>query len=280
MRRASLVAIALLSGCYHVGVEPVDGLQELAVPMFDNRTLRRDVEVALTRHVRRELLETTPLHLAREGAATRTLRGAVVEVEEQPLIVGASQEVLHGAVSVTASFGVFDQDGARVVGADADGDGRPEADHLRVGYAEFARARGETREGAVDEALRDIAEMVVQELTARADDRFEPNDAPDEATPLRAGRQHALVQRDADLFRVVIPPGLEARVTLFAPEGPLRVDAVGLDGAPLADARPSADGREVAVTAGAEERTIIIQVTGDDAGTAYQLRARLVPGGP
>ena len=65
--RVALGVCLLGCGCYSVGVRPVAGLEELAVPLFENQTLRRGVEHDLTRAVRREVLETTPLPLAREA---------------------------------------------------------------------------------------------------------------------------------------------------------------------------------------------------------------------
>jgi hypothetical protein len=280
LRRAlTLVAITgCLSGCYNVGVEPVAGAGTIAVPVFINKTLRREYEHALTRHVRREVLETTPLHLASESSADLVLRGTVREVEEQVLIGDPREVVIHGAVTVTAVFSVFDQAGVRVVGEDADADGSPEGDFQRIGYAEYTTPRGESRDTAADEALRDIAEMIVQELTAREDDRFEPNDSAAEATVLAPGRQLALMQRNADWFRVSVPPGLTLQVTLFAPEGPFALELRDQGGDPLEDATLADDGRTARVTAGPEPRPLFVRVTGDDAGRAYQLLVRFTPG--
>ncbi|MCW8139946.1 MAG: hypothetical protein KIT58_13695 [Planctomycetota bacterium] len=270
-------ALATLSGCYSLGLEPVEGARTVAVPVFQNRTLRREVEHALTRHVRREVLETTPLHLAAEDAADLVIRGSVQEVREQVLIAGPAQEVVHAAVTVAVRFAVFTRDGRMVVGDDVDGDGRPDGELVREGYAEFTAARGETRETATDEALRDIAEMVVQELTARRDDRHEPNDDPREAVTITPGRQVALRQWNADWFRVVVPPGLGLSVTLLAPEGPFTLTLRSASAAPLPDAVMATDGRAGRVPPGPAERTVLVGVTGDDRGRPYQLLVRLSP---
>jgi hypothetical protein len=274
----ALIAALCLSGCYNLGVEPVEGAATLAVPIFANRTLRREYEHALTRNVRREVLETTPLHLASEATADLVLRGNVQEVQEGVLIPGPNDEVLRGSVTVTATFSVFDQAGARVVGEDADADGSPESDYTRLGYAEYSSANGESRDTAAEEALRDIAEMIVQELTARRDDRFEPNDEAAQATTLAPGRQLALIQRDPDWFRLAVPPGLTLHVTLFAPEGAFAVELRGRGGELLPDAVLADDGRTARVTAGAEPRPVLVRVIGDDSGRRYQLLVRLAPG--
>jgi hypothetical protein len=269
-RVACLMGLALV-GCYHVGVKPIDGGDTVAVPMFQNRTLRRELEHALTRHVRREVLETTPLHLAAEEDAALVVRGAVHDVRETALIVGPALEAQHAAVSVTVRFAVFDRGGTMVSGED------PDAEHSRVGYAEFTASRGETREAALDEALRDIAEMVVHELTAREDDRHEPNDVAEQAVTVAPGRQIALRQRDADWFEVEVPAGLGLTVTLLAPEGPFGLELRSAKGAPLDDATLAADRRDARLAPGPASRSVLIVVTGDDAGRTYQLLLRLSP---
>lgn len=276
-RALVLVAVSCASGCYNVGVDPVAGAGTIAVPTFVNKTLRREYEHALTRHVRREVLETTPLHLASEASADLVLRGTVREVEEQVLIGDRREQVLHGAVTVTVGFSAFDRAGVRVVGEDADADGSPEADFTRVGYAEYTTPRGESRDTAADEALRDLAEMIVQELTAREDDRFEPNDSTAEATILTPGRQLSLIQRDADWFLVSVPPGLTLQVTLFAPEAPFTL-VLSDQGGPLDDATLADDGRTARVTAGPTPRPVFLSVTGDDTARGYQLLVRFTPG--
>lgn len=277
MRPLAALAALALSGCYHVGVQPAEGAATIAVPIFQNRTLRREVEHALTRHVRREVLETTALHLGPEDGAGLVLRGAVTDVHDTALIVGSALERQHAAVTVTVSFAVFDRAGTMVVGEDADGDGRPDGDFTRVGYAEFTASRGETRESAMNEALQDIAEMVVQELTAREDDRHEPNDEPAAAATLRPGEQLALCQRDPDWFRIEVPAGLGLAVTLMAPEGPFALELRSAAGAPLAEATTSEDRREAHVAPGPAGRVVLVKVTGDDHGRTYQLLLRLSP---
>jgi hypothetical protein len=95
------------SGCYSVGYEPAAGLSELAVPVFENQTLRREVEIDLTRKLRRELLEATPIHLADEDPGVPVLRGAVISLQEAVLVSGAAEEVLASSVTVRARFGVY-----------------------------------------------------------------------------------------------------------------------------------------------------------------------------
>lgn len=284
MTRGLLLSLVLLSGCYHVGYEPEGGVgATLAVPIFENRTLRRELEVALTRHVRRELLETTPILLEDQADASRVLRGAITTVTESPLILGRVQELLHSSVTVTVSFSVRDGAGALVIGEDANTDGIPEGEFVRTGYAEFTPSRGESRETAIDECLRDLAELVVAELSARDDDRYEDDDAPDEAKPLGPGRQVALQQHDPDWFSVTVPAGRRLQATLYA-DGrdrlALTIDATDGKGAPLADAARAPDRQRVEVDAGKEPRDLLLHVDGPGEGAKYRLVLRAAPPEP
>jgi hypothetical protein len=279
-----VLPLVLLTGCYHVGYEPDGGAgTTLAVPVFENRTLRRELEVALTRHVRRELLETTPILLEDQADASRVLKGAITEVSENPLILGRVQELLHSSVTVTVSFAVRDGAGVLVIGEDADHDGTPEGEFVRTGYAEFTPSRGESRETALEEALRDLAELVVAELAARDDDRYEDDDEPAEAKPLAFGRQVALLQRDADWFAVTVPAGRRLRATLYA-DGrerlALSLDATDRQGTPCADAARAPDRQRVEVDAGAEPRDVLLHVDGPGDGARYRLVLRSAPPEP
>ena len=264
------------SGCYQIGYRPAPGLGDtIAVPVFVNQTLRRDLELTLTRHVRRELLETTPLHLASaEALGQPVLRGTIASVREGVLVAGPAEEVIESSLAISVTFGVY-RGGRLILGEDLDADGAPDSEIALDGFAELSLPRGESREGAADEVLRDLAEMIVARLSDRGDDRFEPNDEPARATAIPLGRQVALRQRDEDWFRVLVPPGkaLEATLSYSGPDG-LVLRAAGSDGQFLRDARSGADG-VLTVPPAAGERTVLLRVTGEDEGRPYQLALRL-----
>lgn len=265
------MALALLaSGCYSVGFQPVAGLTEIAVPVFDNATLRREAEHDLTRHVRREVLEATPLHLASEADGGAVLRGSVVSISEQVIVTDAVQQVLAASVHVSATFGVY-AGGKLLVGEDTNGDGTPDRAIRVKGYSEYDTTRGQSRDLATQEALRDAAEQIVFRLEAREDDRMEPNDDVGEAVVLRPGRQVALRQRNQDWFRVALAPRQALRVTLYYSTGGLVLRATDDAGEPLADAEQRDEGRVLTVLGGAAERTVFLHVDGDGSGAKYQL---------
>jgi len=273
--RLSPALLLLCCGCYSVGVEPVAGLEEIAVPLFENQTLRRGVEHDLTRAVRREVLETTPLQLTREADGARAvLRGVITQIDEQVLLAGPAEEVLEGGLQVTVRFGVY-RDQALLVGEDSDGDGAPDGEIQLAGYAEYDTARGESRVSATAEALADLAEMIVFRLTAREDDRFEPNDAPAEAARLGVREQLDLMQRDADWFRWTLPPDTRFVATLYYDGEELALSLHDPDGAPLPSAEQIDGARQVSLPAAADEREVLLQVRGDDRGQRYRLALRL-----
>lgn len=281
--RAALAALALaapaLAGCYSVGFRPAGGAESVAVATFENATLRRHVEYDLTRHVRREVLEATPLHLEDvdpDDPEQLVLRGRVASIDEAVLIAGAAEEVLLASVTVSVSFGVY-AGGALRIGEDTDGDGALDGELVLTTFAERDRTRGESRETAIDEALRDLAEMIVFRLAAREDDRFEPNDEPAAARALPLGRQADLRQREADWFRLTVPPRQRLVATIFFDEGGLTLSATDVDGAPLADATADDEGRIVRVPSAAEPRAVRLRVAGDDSGQRYALDLRLEP---
>jgi hypothetical protein len=290
--RALLLAVLLapLGGCYSLGFSPVAGISEVAVPIFANDTLRRELDYDLTRHVRREVLEATPLHLAREGSAETILRGRLTRVTESVLVSGAAEEVLAAGISVSVVFGVY-RDGELLVGEDSDGDGRPDREILVKGYSEFDAARGQSRESATSEALRDAAELVVFRLEARDDDRYESNDDVSEARTLSPGQESSLIQRNPDCFRVQLGARHALKATIYFSASADANDADedaeetkssalhmrALDGAgenagkPLADTATRDEGRILTLLAGEAPRDVVLEITGDDTGTQYQL---------
>ncbi len=166
---AALAAVlALAPGCgYQLGYRPVDGIREVAVPIFDNRTLRRGYEYQLTAEVRRLVLETTPLHLAREGSTRAVLEGAVVAVTENVLITGTQDAVVESSITITALVALLDRrSGRMLVGRDEDGDGRPDRPITLTETQTFAPGLGTTRDDAAARAIRDLAERIVQLLEA------------------------------------------------------------------------------------------------------------------
>lgn len=264
------------AGCYSIGYESDPALGEvLAVPIFRNETLRRGLEHDLTRDLRREILETTPFHLTEVDPEVPVLRGTIERVDEEVLVAGSREEVLYGSVRVHVRFGVY-RGRTLLVGADSDGDGVPDGEIRLQGLAERDSARGEDRLSAGREALRDLAEMISLELQGRRDDRHEPNDDAESAALLTPGRQHALVQREADWFRVEVPGRQRLRATLYH-SADLQFALRDGKGSPLPGVDVRGEGRLLEWISGSEPTQITIHVSGGDASARYQLALELFP---
>lgn len=284
--RRLLLACALTlasSGCYSIGYEVDEAALSdvIAVPIFRNETLRRGLEHDLTRELRREILETSPLHLTAAGPEVPVLRGTITRVGEQVLVAGAAEEVLYGSVQVEVRFGVYRGE-ELVLGEDSDGDGRPDAEFRLSGLAERDTRRGEDRLDASREALRDLAEMIALELQGRRDDRYEPNDSLGAAAPLPTGRQYALIQREEDWFQLKLPARRRLRVTIYH-SAELRLELCSPAGQPLGGVERRDGGRLQEWIGGVEESKVFLKVSrGDDAsgggrGVAYQLALEVLP---
>ena len=89
-RRAALLGLALLSaalsGCGYstTGLLRQD-IRTVHVAVFDNQTWRRGLEVELTRALVRELTLHTHLRIASKEEADSTLRGELLEFEQDSL---------------------------------------------------------------------------------------------------------------------------------------------------------------------------------------------------
>jgi len=277
LRRGLLALVTCLSaGCYSIGYEADPSLGELlAVPIFRNETLRRGLEHDLTRDLRREILETTPFHLTNAGPEVPVLRGTIERVDEEVLVAGAQEQVLYGSVRVAVRFGVY-RGRTLLVGADSDGDGVPDGELRLEGLAERDTARGEDRLSAGREALRDLAEMIALELQGRRDDRYEPNDDAESAALLTPGRQHALVQRESDWFRIEVPARRRLRAVLYH-SADLRFELRDSKGQPLPGVAVRGEGRLLEWISGTQPSQVTLHVSGGDASARYQLALELFP---
>jgi hypothetical protein len=79
-------ALALLSGCgYVVGNGFGPEIRSVAVPIFQNDTYRRNIEIQLTEAIHKEIQNRTPFRLAKDGDADTRLTGRIVQVRKDVL---------------------------------------------------------------------------------------------------------------------------------------------------------------------------------------------------
>lgn len=81
-----VAGVLLLSGCgYTIGNGFHPDVQTVSVPIFENDTFRRGIEVQLTEAVQQEIQQRTPYRLAKGLEADTRLTGRIVQVRKDVL---------------------------------------------------------------------------------------------------------------------------------------------------------------------------------------------------
>jgi hypothetical protein len=156
MRRL-VVAVGLavlLSGCGYTTSTPWrDNVDTVAVPVFENLSLRREHEFALTKAVSVELMKRTGYRIASKKDADTVLLGTIIEIRSPVLTEDSQDEVFEITVSVVLELTWQDQRTGEVL---FEG---------RVSESGDAVVRaGQNRETAGAEALEELAQAVVDRL--------------------------------------------------------------------------------------------------------------------
>ena len=152
--------LALVSCGYHAGALVPEGARTVAVPVFDNDTFRREIEVEITKAVTAEIHARTALRLiANAGRADLVVRGRIRGFSERVLSDRAPDEVLESAVVVTLEVAYEN----RVAGTRW-----TRRFEIREPYSTF---KGQTLATARAEAFENLAEKVIQALEGDWPDR-------------------------------------------------------------------------------------------------------------
>ncbi len=171
-----LLAVLAPFGCgYSAGPLTPTGFRRVHLPLFENQTWYRDLEVELTRQVAAELQSRPGISIVPLAQADIVLAGTIVDFEQRVLSEDSADRVRESSAVTRVRIEVRD---ART-GA------------VRHGFtvrdrAEFLAARGETLAAATAESFFDLARRVVDGLEAdfpRASDAARgAADATQEAT--------------------------------------------------------------------------------------------------
>jgi Lipopolysaccharide-assembly len=94
--------LAGLAACgYHAGLILPEGVRTVAVPVFDNDTFRREIEVELTQAVAGELSGRTPLRIVADAAdADLVVRGRIQSFEQRVLADRGRNTITESSVVV------------------------------------------------------------------------------------------------------------------------------------------------------------------------------------
>jgi hypothetical protein len=155
--RPAAIALALCAaGCgYSTHSIHRAPYRTVAVPMFDNETLRREHEFDLSRAVVREILGRTPYRVADESTADLIMRGRITEYQTPALVEGRRDAVFQSAVRLALRLTVTERRTGKVVFQGS-----------RVETARLVGARGETEGTARAEAIDRLARWAVSSLEA------------------------------------------------------------------------------------------------------------------
>ena len=158
MKPLMLMSVLLLASCGYTTRSLMPGeVSNLAVDIFGNDTFEREIEFTLTRELTRELNQRAALRLTRRRHADAVLTGRIVRVSYPTLVETTNNEVSEQAVLVEAVVELKRLSDNSVIS------------RFKIGNrAEFVVERGESRQTAFEEALRDLAEDIVNELERRS----------------------------------------------------------------------------------------------------------------
>lgn len=158
--RGVVLAILLIcgSGCgYSTRSLLPEGIHSVSVDVFGNETFERELGITLTKELSREINHRTSWRVVRRAHADAQLTGRIIRVVRPTTVERANDLVEEQALIVTAE-----------VVLTATGTQR-ELDRFVVSNrAEFIVSRGESRESAFAEALRDLAEQIVNALQRKS----------------------------------------------------------------------------------------------------------------
>ncbi len=149
-----VLALTLLSSCGYTtrSLLPA-GVNNIAVDVFGNDTFYREIEFQLTREITAELNQRAPVRVTRRRNADAILTGRIVSVSRPTLVESNRNLVSEQAVVVQALVELRSAKTGKVL-----------ISFQRANRAEFIVERGESLETAFDEALRDLAEDIVNKL--------------------------------------------------------------------------------------------------------------------
>jgi hypothetical protein len=147
----------LLAGCgYNTGSLMPAGVKTIAVPMFQNETFRRGLEIQLTDAVVQEIATRTELKIAEEALADSVIEGRIVEVDQATAVEDPRDRVTDQQVFVKVAF----------IWRDRNGEVIHEVENLTTTDS-FVVPLGQNLDRALRRAFDKMAEAIVNEMENR-----------------------------------------------------------------------------------------------------------------
>jgi hypothetical protein len=151
---AATIALGLAPGCaYSAGPIVRAGERRIHLPLFENRTWYRDLEIGLTRQVERELSSRPGISIVPRERADIVLAGAIVAFEQRVLSEDRLDQVRESSAIAVVRIDVKDARSGEV----------RRSFEVRD-RAEFLASRGESLDSATKEAFFDLARRIADGL--------------------------------------------------------------------------------------------------------------------
>jgi outer membrane lipopolysaccharide assembly protein LptE/RlpB len=157
MRTILLLSLCLLSGCagYRSGSLFPQGARRIAVPIFENETFFRLIEVDLTRSICDELRSRPGIHVTSEADADIILEGVITDVDQRVLAITKRDRATESSATTSVKCRVIDAKTRKVL-----------KDFTEKKRIDFALATGEGLQTAQREAFYELAREIVYQLEA------------------------------------------------------------------------------------------------------------------
>jgi Lipopolysaccharide-assembly len=154
-----------LSGCgYVAGSFHSRDVRTVAVPVFENDSTRRGIELMLTEAVQDEIKSRTPYRIAKEPNADTKLRGRIVQIRKRPLGETRFDDPRELQYSLAVEV-IWEDLRTGTVLAEQSIPINPAGLHLEAN-ATFAPEVGQSQATATQQAVKGLAAQIVDRMEA------------------------------------------------------------------------------------------------------------------
>lgn len=106
----AVIPLLVVSACgYRWGFVRPEGVRTIAVPVFENDTFRRGVEIALTEEVSKEIAERSGFLLESADRADALLKGRILAIQDQVVQQAPQGQVRSAIVWITVQAQLVDR---------------------------------------------------------------------------------------------------------------------------------------------------------------------------
>jgi hypothetical protein len=155
MTRNALVALLALlcAGCRYANRFPApEGVDTVAIEVFNNRTLYRDLEYELQRALRREVTAKTPLTLGLPDTADAVLSGEILDYRRQVLRESRADRPTEYRIVLVVAYELTDRRTGTTLAST----------RQLHRAADYQLHQGQLESDAREEAIRELARELVQ----------------------------------------------------------------------------------------------------------------------